>query len=95
VVGTPGRIADLLRSRRLRMDGVRTLVLDEADQATPPATRENTPAREHSRALIGGPAVLRAACAKRPLIGAHLVGPDDWQGPGVLALEFSRQCGAS
>jgi ATP-dependent RNA helicase DeaD len=32
VVGTPGRLLDHLRQRTLRLDAVRTLVLDEADQ---------------------------------------------------------------
>lgn len=32
VVGTPGRLLDHLRQRTLRLDGVRVLVLDEADQ---------------------------------------------------------------
>jgi ATP-dependent RNA helicase DeaD len=32
VVGTPGRVLDHLRQRTLRLEGVRTLVLDEADQ---------------------------------------------------------------
>ena len=32
VVGTPGRMLDHLRQRTLRLDGVRVLVLDEADQ---------------------------------------------------------------
>jgi ATP-dependent RNA helicase DeaD len=32
VVGTPGRVLDLLRRRALKLDGVRTLVLDEADR---------------------------------------------------------------
>src|SRR6185295_9405947 len=32
VVGTPGRVLDLLRRRSLRFDGVKTLVLDEADR---------------------------------------------------------------
>ncbi|MGN6756687.1 MAG: DEAD/DEAH box helicase, partial [Thermomicrobiales bacterium] len=32
VVGTPGRVLDLLRRRTLTLDGVRFLVLDEADE---------------------------------------------------------------
>ena len=32
VVGTPGRIQELLRKKALHLDGVRTLVLDEADR---------------------------------------------------------------
>ncbi len=32
VVGTPGRIQDLMKQRALHLDGVRTLVLDEADR---------------------------------------------------------------
>jgi len=32
VVGTPGRILDLIERRMLRLDGVHTLVLDEADR---------------------------------------------------------------
>lgn len=32
VVGTPGRILDHLRRRTLRLDGVRVLILDEADE---------------------------------------------------------------
>ncbi len=32
VVGTPGRIQDHLRKRTLRLDGLKTLVLDEADR---------------------------------------------------------------
>jgi ATP-dependent RNA helicase DeaD len=32
IVGTPGRVLDHLRRRTLRFDGVRTLVLDEADR---------------------------------------------------------------
>jgi len=32
VVGTPGRIQELLRKQALKFDGVRTLVLDEADR---------------------------------------------------------------
>lgn len=32
VVGTPGRLAELIHMRKLKMHGVRTLVLDEADQ---------------------------------------------------------------
>jgi ATP-dependent RNA helicase DeaD len=32
VVGTPGRILDLIQRRLLRLDGVKTLVLDEADR---------------------------------------------------------------
>lgn len=32
VVGTPGRLLDLLKSKRLRLDGVNTAVLDEADR---------------------------------------------------------------
>ncbi|NZA24948.1 ATP-dependent RNA helicase DbpA [Luteimonas sp. SJ-92] len=32
VVGTPGRILELTRQRALQLDGVRTLVLDEADR---------------------------------------------------------------
>jgi ATP-dependent RNA helicase DeaD len=32
VVGTPGRVLDHLRQETLRLEGVRTLVLDEADQ---------------------------------------------------------------
>ena len=32
VVGTPGRLQELLRKKALHLDGVRTLVLDEADR---------------------------------------------------------------
>jgi superfamily II DNA/RNA helicase len=32
VVGTPGRLLDLTRQRQLRLDGIRALVLDEADR---------------------------------------------------------------
>lgn len=32
VVGTPGRVLDLVRRRELRLDGVHTVVLDEADR---------------------------------------------------------------
>ncbi|GAA4904585.1 superfamily II DNA/RNA helicase [Stackebrandtia albiflava] len=32
VVGTPGRLLDLLKSKKLRLDGVHTAVLDEADR---------------------------------------------------------------
>jgi ATP-dependent RNA helicase DeaD len=32
IVGTPGRVLDHLRRRTLRLDGLRTLVLDEADR---------------------------------------------------------------
>ncbi|HWQ29120.1 MAG TPA: DEAD/DEAH box helicase [Dehalococcoidia bacterium] len=32
VVGTPGRVMDLMRRRSMRLDGVRYLVLDEADE---------------------------------------------------------------
>src|SRR5690606_33913651 len=32
VVGTPGRIQELTRKKALRLDGVRVLVLDEADR---------------------------------------------------------------
>ena len=32
VVGTPGRLLDLLKSKKLRLDSVRTAVLDEADR---------------------------------------------------------------
>src|SRR5438093_5847370 len=32
IVGTPGRVLDHLRRKTLRFDGVRTLVLDEADR---------------------------------------------------------------
>ena len=32
VVGTPGRVLDHLKSRRMRLDGVRVLIFDEADE---------------------------------------------------------------
>ncbi len=32
IAGTPGRVLDHLRRRTLRFDGVKTLVLDEADR---------------------------------------------------------------
>lgn len=32
VVGTPGRVLDLIRRRELRLDGVHTVILDEADR---------------------------------------------------------------
>ncbi len=32
VVGTPGRVLDLIRRRELRLDSVRTVILDEADR---------------------------------------------------------------
>lgn len=32
VVGTPGRVMDLMESGALRLDGLRMLILDEADE---------------------------------------------------------------
>ena len=32
VVGTPGRVLDLIRRRELRLDRVHTVILDEADR---------------------------------------------------------------
>ena len=32
VVGTPGRVYDMLRRRALRADGIKMFVLDEADE---------------------------------------------------------------
>jgi ATP-dependent RNA helicase DeaD len=41
VVGTPGRLVDLLGRRSLRLDGVRTVVLDEADEMLDMGFRED------------------------------------------------------
>ncbi len=41
VVGTPGRLVDLLTRKSLRLDGVRTVVLDEADEMLDMGFRED------------------------------------------------------
>ncbi|HVU49927.1 MAG TPA: DEAD/DEAH box helicase [Polyangia bacterium] len=41
VVGTPGRLVDLLKRRSLRLDAVRTVVLDEADEMLDMGFRED------------------------------------------------------
>jgi superfamily II DNA/RNA helicase len=40
VVGTPGRVLELIKLKKLKMHAVKTIVLDEADQLTTPEHRE-------------------------------------------------------
>lgn len=44
VVATPGRICDLIKRRRIQLDNVRTLVLDEADEMLKMGFREDVDA---------------------------------------------------
>jgi ATP-dependent RNA helicase DeaD len=56
VVGTPGRLVDLLERKGLRLDGVRTIVLDEADEMLDMGFREDLETLLSARAAPDGAA---------------------------------------
>lgn len=63
VVGTPGRLVDLLKHRALSTDDIRVLVLDEADQLLGPSFREESAAilrRCRNAALFSATATANA-----------------------------------
>lgn len=58
VVGTPGRILDLISQGKLPVDALQRLVLDEADQALSLPKRFATARQQHKRAVHPKPAEL-------------------------------------
>lgn len=68
VVGSPGRICDLIEMVKLKMNGVTTVVVDEADRLLVPeglpAIRKIVKAAPSKRQLIFASATQDAACAR-------------------------------
>jgi ATP-dependent RNA helicase DeaD len=72
VVGTPGRLVDLLKRRSLRLDAVRTVVLDEADEMLDMGFREDLEtllaARATSEDGAGARTLMFSATLPEPIL---------------------------